>query len=100
MRRTHARAIRHYRVMLIAYTRAVSPTLADCELTHLERELLDVARAAAEHAAYEALLAQLGATVLHLPPEPGLPDAVFVEAISVVLEGKKKEAWTKAFSSA
>jgi len=72
--------------MLIAYTRAVSPTLADCELTHLEREPLDVARAAEEHAAYEALLARLGATVLHLPPEPGLPDAVFVEDTAIVLD--------------
>ena len=72
--------------MLIAWTRAVSPTLADCELTHLEREPLDVARAAAEHAAYEALLGRLGATVLHLPPEPGLPDAVFVEDTAIVLD--------------
>jgi len=72
--------------MLLAYTRAVSPTLADCELTHLEREPLDVARAAEEHAAYAALLARLGATVRHLPPEPGLPDAVFVEDTAIVLD--------------
>ena len=72
--------------MLIAYTRAVSPTLADCELTHLEREPLDVARAVREHAAYESLLARLGATVLHLPPEPDLPDAVFVEDTAIVLD--------------
>jgi dimethylargininase len=71
---------------LIAYTRDVSPTLADCELTHLEREPLDVARAAAEHHAYEALLSQLGATVSRLPAEPGLPDAVFVEDTAVVLD--------------
>ena len=72
--------------MLIAYTRAVSPTLADCELTHLEREPLDVARAMKEHAAYESVLARLGATVLHLPPEPDLPDAVFVEDTAIVLD--------------
>ena len=72
--------------MPIAYTRAVSPTLADCELTHLEREPLDVARAAREHAAYETVLARLGATVLHLPPEPDLPDAVFVEDTAIVLD--------------
>jgi dimethylargininase len=73
--------------MLIAYTRAVSPTLADCELTHLQREPLDVARAAQEHAAYESLLTRLGATVRRLPDEPDLPDAVFVEDTAVVLYG-------------
>ena len=72
--------------MPIAYTRAVSPTLAHCELTHLEREPLDVARAAQEHAAYETLLAELGATVRRLPAEPALPDAVFVEDTAVVLD--------------
>jgi len=72
--------------MLIAYTREVSPTLADCELTHLAREPLDVARAAQEHEAYEALLSRLGATVRHLPAEPTLPDAVFVEDTAVVLD--------------
>jgi dimethylargininase len=72
--------------MLVAYTREVSPSLADCELTHLARTPLDVARAASEHEAYEALLTQLGATVRRLPPEPTLPDAVFVEDTAVVLD--------------
>jgi len=72
--------------MLLAYTRAVSPSLADCELTHLERVPIDVSRAAREHAAYEALLESLGATVRRLPPEPALPDAVFVEDTAVVLD--------------
>jgi len=72
--------------MLLAYTRAVSPTLADCEITHLEREPLDVNRAMQEHAAYEAVLSRLGATVLHLPPAPALPDAVFVEDTAIVLD--------------
>jgi len=71
---------------LVAYTREVSPTLADCELTHLEREPLDVARAAAEHHAYEELLSQLGATVRRLPAAPALPDAVFVEDTAIVLD--------------
>lgn len=72
--------------MLLAYTRAVSPTLSQCELTHLAREPLDVARAAREHEAYEALLTRLGTTVRHLPAEPELPDAVFVEDTAVVLD--------------
>jgi dimethylargininase len=72
--------------MLIVYTRAVSPTLADCELTHLERQPLDAVRASREHEAYEALLTELGATVRRLPAQPALPDAVFVEDTAVVLE--------------
>ncbi len=72
--------------MYLAYTRAVSPTLADCELTHLERVPIDVARAVAEHAAYEHRLRELGVAVRRLPAEPDLPDAVFVEDTAVVLD--------------
>lgn len=71
---------------VIAYTRAVSPSLADCELTHLAREPLDVAAAIAEHEQYEAVLRQLGARVERLPAAPHLPDAVFVEDAAVVLD--------------
>jgi len=80
-----AQRARHHAAML-ACTRAISPTLADCELTHLGREPLDVAGAAREHHAYEALLEQLGATVRRLPPQPDLPDAVFVEDTAIVLD--------------
>lgn len=72
--------------MLIAYTRAVSPALADCQLTHLAREPIDVAGAIAEHAVYESMLAELGANVRRLPPTPSLPDGVFVEDAAVVLD--------------
>lgn len=71
---------------LIAYTREVSPAFADCELTHLEREPLDVAAAQAEHDEYEAVLQRLGAEVRRLPPAPELPDGVFVEDAAVVLD--------------
>ena len=72
--------------MLLAYTRAVSPALGDCELTHLERAPIDVSRAADEHAAYEARLASLGAVIRRLPPEPDMPDGVFVEDTAIVFE--------------
>jgi dimethylargininase len=72
--------------MLIAITRAVSPTLAECELTHLPREPIDVAKAVADHAVYEETLRSLGATIVHAPPEPTLPDAVFVEDAALVFE--------------
>src|ERR1051326_9108946 len=71
--------------MLIAVTRPVSPTLAQCELTHLAREPLDAARATAQHAADEQRLSELGAGIVRVPAAPDLPDAVFVEDTAIVL---------------
>jgi len=71
--------------VLIAVTRAVSPTFAQCELTHRAREPIDVARAESEHAAYEDALRTLGATVVRAAPMPDHPDAVFVEDTAIVL---------------
>jgi dimethylargininase len=73
------------RRMTIAFTREISRSVADCELTHLEREPIDLTRARAQHARYEETLAELGCTVERLPPLPDLPDAVFVEDTAVVL---------------
>jgi dimethylargininase len=70
---------------VIAVTRAVSPALGRCELAHLERQPIDVARAAAQHDAYERLLASLGCTVERVAPAPALPDGVFVEDTAVVV---------------
>jgi len=72
--------------MLIAITRAVSPTLAECELTHRPRDPISVADAMAEHAAYEAALRSVGATVIRAPAAPDLPDAVFVEDTAIALD--------------
>jgi dimethylargininase len=70
--------------MPIALTRAVPPSIANCELTHLIREAIDVERAAAQHRQYEATLERLGCRVERLPPLPDLPDSVFVEDAAVV----------------
>jgi len=72
-------------VVLRALTREVSPALADCELTFLEREPIDVRRAAVQHDAYCATLAALGLDVVRLPGDPGLPDCCFVEDTAVVV---------------
>lgn len=72
--------------MLIAVTRAVSPRLAECELTHLARDPIDVAKAIADHERYEAALRSLGATVVRAPEAPTLPDAVFVEDTALALD--------------
>ncbi|MEO8503035.1 MAG: dimethylargininase [Acidobacteriota bacterium] len=70
----------------IAVTRPVSATLADCELTHLERVPIRVDRARAQHAAYEVLLAGLGCRIERLPAAPEHPDSVFVEDTAVVVD--------------
>ncbi len=72
--------------MLIAVTRAVSPALAECELTHLDREVIDVDRAVSQHAMYEDALRALGANVVRAPAAPELPDSVFIEDIALVLD--------------
>ncbi|MHB8079119.1 MAG: dimethylarginine dimethylaminohydrolase family protein [Candidatus Krumholzibacteriia bacterium] len=71
---------------LTAVTRDVSPALARCELTHLPRVDIDVARAHAQHQAYCAALTALGCRLIALQAEPDLPDSVFVEDTAVVLD--------------
>jgi dimethylargininase len=66
--------------MDIAVTRGVSPGLADCELTFLERAPIDVARAEEQHRAYEGLLE------VRLPADSTLPDCCFVEDAALVFD--------------
>jgi dimethylargininase len=75
----------YIRNMLTAITRKVSPALANCELTFLERKPIDLEKARAQHHDYEELLAKLGARVISLPEEPELPDSMFVEDTALVL---------------
>ena len=72
--------------MHVAITRAVSPAIADCELTHLARHPIDYTRAQTQHRAYEAALRDLGCLVQTLPADALLPDSVFVEDVAVVLD--------------
>ena len=62
-----------------ALCRAVSPAIADCELSFIGREPINVALAHLQHMDYVACLRKLGVTVIELPAEPSLPDSVFVE---------------------
>jgi dimethylargininase len=71
---------------LTAITRGVSPSISDCQLAFVERQAIDLAKAAAQHDAYEACLASLGIAVVSLPALPDLPDAVFVEDPAIVLD--------------
>lgn len=69
--------------MPVAFTRAVSSRLADCQTTQAER--VDVARAVAQHAAYETALREAGLEVRRLPPLDDFPDGVFVEDTALLL---------------
>lgn len=72
--------------MTIAITRPVSPAISRCELTHIGREAIELARAIEQHEAYERCLEALGCRVVRLPVEPELPDSVFVEDTAVVVD--------------
>ena len=72
--------------MLTAITREVSSSLPNCALTFIPRQPIDLAKARAQHCAYEELLRKLGARVISLPEEPDLPDSMFVEDPAIVLD--------------
>ncbi len=72
--------------MRFALTRAVSPAINECELTHRERSPIDVRRAALEHDEYEKWLVAHGCEIVRVAPLPHLPDGVFVEDTVVVLD--------------
>src|SRR6266705_529432 len=71
--------------MLTAITREVSASINNCELSFHPREPIGVAKAIAQHKAYQDCLTELGVRVVSLPVEPELPDAVFVEDPAVVV---------------
>ena len=71
---------------MIAITREVGPSLADCELSYIGRAPIDVALASAQHDAYCAALAALGCRVIRLDAEAGFPDSVFVEDVAMVVD--------------
>lgn len=72
--------------MPTAVTRDVSRSLGACELSYLERALIDVNLAECQHRAYRQALQSLGCRVIALPAEHGLPDAVFVEDVALVCD--------------
>lgn len=71
---------------LIALTRDVSPAIAECELTHLERMPIDLERARAQHTTYERCLEAAGCVVHRLEADAEMPDSVFIEDIAVVFD--------------
>jgi len=72
--------------MLTAITRKVSSSLANCELSFIERKPIELEKARAQHHAYEALLEKIDAKIISLPEERDLPDSMFVEDPAIVLD--------------
>jgi dimethylargininase len=73
-------------VSRFAIIRGVSPGIASCELSYRDRQPIDLEKARAQHAAYEAVLESLDCRVVRLDAEDDLPDSVFVEDTAVVLD--------------
>ena len=67
-------------------TREISSAITRCELTHLARAPIDVARAREQHAAYERTIESLGWKVHRLPAPDDMPDSVFIEDTALVLD--------------
>ena len=72
--------------MLTALTRGVSPCIPECELTFIDRQLIDFERAVQQHRQYEELLRSLGVDVLQIPADQQCPDCCFLEDTALVLD--------------
>ena len=72
--------------MLTALTRAVSPRIAECELTFIDRQPIDFERAVQQHKQYEAMLRSLGVEVHQIPADDQCPDSCFLEDTALVLD--------------
>lgn len=72
--------------MLHAIVREVSASMADCQLSFVQREPLDIALARVQHHAYQQALLALGCKLTVLPAQDTLPDSVFVEDVALVLD--------------
>jgi len=70
---------------MIAIIRPISPRMAECELTHLDRQPIDIALAEKQHEEYLDALRRLGCEIEPANELPAHPDAVFVEDCAVVL---------------
>ena len=70
----------------VAIVREVSGELAQCELSFVAREPIDVGLAQRQHARYCSALQALGCELLQVPALSGHPDSVFVEDTALVFD--------------
>lgn len=72
--------------MTIAITRLPAVSMAECELTFIDRVVIDYAKAYEQHRAYREALEACGVKVVALPAADALPDSVFVEDTAIILD--------------
>ena len=68
----------------IALVRPPVDSLADGEITHIERSAIDLELANSQWDDYVATLANAGWEIVEVPAAPGFPDSVFVEDSMVI----------------
>lgn len=72
--------------MPTAIIRPISPKMGNCELTHYQRQPIDIEKAKEQHEDYIEALQLLVCKVIQAEAAPDLPDSVFVEDCAVVLD--------------
>lgn len=72
-----------------AIVRRPSPDLADGEVTHINRQPMQIERALAQHDDYLALLVRHGVDLIFAPESPQHPDGLFVEDALVIVDGHR-----------
>jgi dimethylargininase len=70
----------------VAITRAISSSIDRCELSHEQRQAIDLGLATRQLSSFEQILAHLGCEVLRLPALDNHPDSVFVDDTAIVLD--------------
>jgi len=71
---------------MIALTHVISPNIDQCELSFLERSLINYKRAIEQHEHYCELLRDCGLEVIELSVNRSFPDSTFVEDTAVVFD--------------
>lgn len=72
--------------MALALTHIISPDIAQCELSFIERIPIDSDRAVKQHDAYCALLRDCGLRVIELTVNSAYPDSTFIEDTAFVVD--------------
>lgn len=72
--------------MLRAITHKVSPRIAECEVTFVDRSPIDLQLAVRQHDHYCEVLKKLGVTVSELSENESYPDSCFVEDTAIVVD--------------
>ena len=72
--------------MLIALTHTVSPSLAEGEVTFIDRQTVDYELALQQHATYCNALEKCGVEVKRLSVNPDSPDSCFIEDTAIVVD--------------